>query len=333
MRSWPALFTALTLICLSGCGLAHRSLRLLAPTHLVYDPVQDGPPLGNIAYVDPDGQLQHYTTTPYGHGTDLVRPMVVNRDGMLVLSSDRPDTALRIYSRRNGLERSNFTRMIAVTGAREREWTDQVRFLPRTLPTDEPYRLPLRNVDNVYNGLRLRHNDVVLVELERDGMVQRAMFQKRDTGLHFDVDAEVAVRATLSATGPDFESLSPAATLGLVTAYRLSRPTGFVSHLLDQTELVWSIGLGTSALTGAPNSMNLSTTADDVLGGVLWGGGVRLLRLASIQVLGNPGVIAGGNPRWTLAVGVNPWRLHQLTWSFGAKLLHRNDLIDPIPSE
>lgn len=333
MRSWSTVFIALALICLSGCGLAHRSLRLLAPTHLAYDPVQDGPPLGNIAYVDAEGQHQHYTTIPYGHGTDLVRPMVVNRDGMLVLSSDQPGTALRIYSRRDGLERSGFTRMIAVTGARDREWADQVRFLPRTLPTDAPYRLPLRDVDNVYNGARLRHNDVVLVELERDGMVQRAMFQKRDTGLHFDVDAEVALRTPLSATSPGFESVSPAATLGLVTAYRLSRPTGLLSHLLDQTELVWSVGLGTSILVGAPNSVNLGTTADDVLGGVLWGGGVRLLRLASVQVLGNPGVIAGGNPRWTLAVGINPWRLHQFTWALGAKLLHRNDLIEPVQGE
>lgn len=324
MRSFAVLMS----MWLSGCTLFHNTRKVVATTQLVAPTTEDE--LGAFTYIDHRGAEVDYLPEPYKGDTHLVRPMIVDQRGTIIISPQHPDAHLRVFLRNTGINDHGFREIITVTGAREREMVDEVRFLPRPTPIHGRYSLAMADLTNIYNGYHIEHDDVLLLELESHDGVQRAMFQNRRVGWHIGLDGELLLRVPLtSIDGAGGLSLSPAITGGVTAGYRMRNRNSELSRWLDNLDLIVSVGIGTGSLERATSAGDLEAGVGGLLVGVLWGGGLKILDMVSLQALGNPGVLEGDDHAWALAAGVDVWKLR--AWSYGAatKLFRKNTLSEP----
>lgn len=313
-------------VCLmvSGCGVAHRLRRVPAPTQHVFS--SDSGSLASVS-VEQAEQTVPYRAEPYRDG--LSRPMLISPTHAIVITPAQEEEAVsvRVFVRPVGVPQGPFGEVVAVTGARDRELVDEIRFLPRTVSA--PYRLPVADLANVYNGYDLDHDDLILVEVGRGGQVERYLFSNRTVGTYTDVALDLLVRTPIRPGEEGTLALSPALSAGLIVGYRSADRTSGVARAGDRVALQLSLGIGTAALDAARAEGALAETLDQALYSALGGGGVRLFDAVAVQALVNLSAIRGDAPVWTLGVGVDTAKLGALTRDIGARLARPNTLSEP----
>ncbi|MEL6342010.1 MAG: hypothetical protein AAFV53_02680 [Myxococcota bacterium] len=318
-----------TVLMLSGCAFGHRLVKLVTPATYVAPA-----PSGDIAVIeveDPTGR-RPYDAEPYDaepYDEDMARPMIVSEKSTLHITPADEPVALRVYHRGRYLNRDDFQLISSVTGARDRAFPNEIRYLPLRLR--DPYPLPISDLFNVYNNYRLKEGDLLLIEVSTPTATDRYLFIHRPVGLYANGTFDVLVRSNLP---PDDEVvLSPAFAVGLAIGYRGADPYQLVTRIFDPLALQVTVGIGSSSLEAARAEEDLSALLNQTLLAALGGGGIRAWDTLSVQVLINLNGVF--NPDIsvapTLGIGFDAARLTALIEDAFTKLLERNTLSAPPP--
>lgn len=304
----------MTLLSLAlGCSLAHRTQLVLAPPSTLSEP-----PSGELAEVT----LVHRTgaTAPYAPERvgELARPELVTRKHQIVVD---PNTALsaHYYVRNFGVVQRDAFEIHTVTGAHPESVSQEVRQLPATL--DTPLTLDMRDLTNTWNGYRIADDDLFTLELSDGARTDRYVFQKRRVGLAARGSYGLLVRSPMPTDDQDLE-LTPALTGGLAVGWRRAERGEAATRILDNVELIASVGLGTETIAALQEDGAVTEKVDVVRATGLGGGGLVLFRSISAQVLTPLSV----DPEPSLAIGIDTVELTVLTRDLARRLLRDNEL-------
>jgi hypothetical protein len=331
-RRAPSLLV-LVALALSACAPATRARRLFAAERFA----TPATPTGELARVEVDSGWKGVAAAPYAppiaferDGVEWIGPVDVTDRGAIEVAPLRPDAELRIYARHEGLLPRDFRPVLARSGTLSRRLVTALRFEPAGPLGDEPVRLAMTDLQDVYNPEPIEDGDLVLLEVSAPGAAtERYLLRARDFGLVLRGGAGLLVPVPI----PWFESqrdvtISPALAVSLMVGYRYRTPSPTVRWLGDQLALVGSIGIGSTVLDD-PTSL-----LDDQLAGAfnaaLVGGGVEVFRFANVQVLANASApfrddLEAG---WTLAVGFDAVQFARFSRAAGARLLQEHPLAE-----
>jgi len=304
-----------------GCGFAHRLRRFPAPVqHVAAAPAGD---LAAVSVLEGGSSLLPFAAEPYND--ELSRSMLVTKKSTILIEPMAPDTEMRVLVRSVDRWSTGLTEIHAVTGAREREVVDEVRFLPRQIST--PYALSMRDLTNVYNGYPLVEDDLIVVELSNGESVERYLFSNRTVGLHVDPTLDLMLRTPLSDLGEGAPLLSPVLALGVSFGYRFANRNTMLTNGWDLFSLQFSLGIGSPAYEGGPGQPIVGQIIDQSSYSLLGGGGVRILEAVTVQTLVNlKGLSDSEEAVWTLGVGLDTLRIARFTRNAIPRLFRDNTL-------
>lgn len=314
----------LSLLSLAGC-MGGRARKFLAPDAFV---LPDGP-TGAIAHVRYDEGTRKEPPRLWDaervlhDGRSFVRPVTLTSSGWLELDPIAPGATVRVYQRHEGIVPSDFQRVVTVTGGLHGAIPNEIRPIPTTL--ENPWRLYVHQLENVYNAYEFQDGDLLLVELEAPDLpTEHYLFRSRRLGLRSKFGAGVLVRVPIALdTGA---SVSPAFAATVALGYRPRTSSGLITWAGDKIALVASLGVGSTAVEAVDG--NVDEQLDTFLNAALGGGGIEFYDILSLQVLAN--LSALGRERSedpaTLAIGFDAVQFGRFTRDAGRRLFWKNRL-------
>lgn len=317
------------LLALTACGTPLRARRLLGPDHYV---VPDSP-TGRHATVEITSGWAAEAAVPYRpevafvhEGVRWIRPVVLTDLGWIRIDPASEAVQLRIFVRSTGLDRGGFRQLHATSGTLGGRLPTTIRYLPSGPLGDAPLRLDVADLQNVYAGERLRHGDLLLLQIGPPGVEpERYLFRTREFGLHTRTGAGLLVRVPLPGT-PSHAPPSPALTLSMAVGYRYRSRSPLWEFLGERVRLVGSVGVGATVLDDVEGP--LDEQLQGVFGAMLVGGGIELFESVSVQILANASAPfrADLSADWTLAAGFDAVQFGRFFADAGARLLREHPL-------
>lgn len=321
----------------AGCAPLTRARRVLAPETFV-TPVQ---PTGEIASVrvaggftrtDPEGDGVPFSppATFVRDGEVWIEPLAITDRGWVQVEALRPDATLRVYTRHLGLVQRDFRPVVARSGTLRGELPTVIRFLPgHGEPLgDEPYRLYIQDLHDVYNEERVEDGDLLLIEVEAPGAgTERYLLRSFEFGLRTRLGAGVLLRAPIPWLPEQRDvGLSPALTASLAVSYRLRSERPGWSFVGEQLAILMSVGVGSTVLEDVDTNIDAQLTG--AFNAALIGGGIEAFKIVGVQILGNASAPLRDDLEsgWTLAIGLDAVQLGRFADNIGSRLLFEHPL-------
>lgn len=314
---------AVALSTLTGCG--GRVRKFFAPDAWV---LPEGP-TGTAARVRYDSGYRDdpprtWSPQPFdGPGGPWVQPITVTSRGWLEVDPLLADARVRLFLRHQGLVPHDFEEIHTVTGGLRRAVPNEIRPLPTRL--EHPWRLPLAQLHNVYNGYDFQDGDLLLVEVDAPGAPpEHYLFRTRKLGLRSKAGVGLLVRVPLPGGGD--ASVSPAFAATLAMGYRPRTRNPTLAWAGDKLGLVASLGVGSTAVDLGDDDVDAQLTS--VLNAALAGGGIELYDVLSVQVLANLSSLGRerNEETATLAIGFDAVQFGRFTREAGIRLFSPNTL-------
>jgi hypothetical protein len=318
------------LVLLLACGVPLRVEKsLVSPTFVV-----PAAPAGQAAVVS-------YSTGIPGEPVRDYTPELVANQGRLFHQATELSTGgwvevaplwepveLRVYVRNTTGPHQDFQLIRSVTGGLAGELPNEIRFLPERV--DSPYRLPIRQLTNVYNEYKFRHGDLLLIELHREGhQTERYLFQDYEAGLRIKYSGGFLLTVPLAFAGGKMpETTSPILAFTTSFGWRLRTRSPVLRWFGGNSAFIVSTGVGSTALKAPSLTDPLEDQVTAHVTSIISGGGFEFYDFFSIQALVNLSALGGdiAQAPWVMAIGFDPVRFGLFMESLGTRLFWNNEL-------
>lgn len=323
----------------AGCSFGYRIAKFaMADEYIVRSESEPHPdPVASLVYFPgySGSEAQVYTpnTSVRGDHTYQDIPPITNR-GWVEVVPQAGDAQFHVYVRNMHPPEREFFEVKAATGALERDFPNELRFIPGDQALTGPYHFPVSWLRNVYNDFDLDHGDLLLVEVSSPSLSQaeRYIFLYQSYGwrtrLGYQVLFRLPVPGVQALNEVDVGSVGLMASLGV--GYRFpatSRGGHFVSERMTGVIMA---GVGSTALSDqAALAADLDPEVlSSTLNALLAGAGIQFFDSLSVVAVVNVSAFTREQAETTtaLSIGFDAGQFAEFSRAYTSRLFKANQL-------
>ncbi|HND34391.1 MAG TPA: hypothetical protein PLA94_30525, partial [Myxococcota bacterium] len=297
---------------LLACGIPLRVEKSLVSPQFVVPAA----PTGEAAVVSystgiPGEGVRDYTPVVLeSRGRSFHEAIEVSTGGWVEVAPLWEPVELRVYVRSTTGTHQDFQLIRSVTGGLPDELPNEIRFLPERV--EGAYRLPIRQLTNVYNDYKFHHGDLLLLELHREGhQTERYLFQDYEPGLRIKYSGGFLLTVPLAFAGGKMpETTSPILAFTTSFGWRLRTRSPVLRWFGGNSAFIVSTGVGSTALKAPSLTEPIEDQVTAHVTSIISGGGFEFYDFFSIQALVNLSALRGNIAQapWVMAIGFDPVR-------------------------
>ena len=274
-------------------------------------------------------------TSPRGEHLYQDIPPITNRGWVEVLPLV-DDVQFHVYVRNMYPPEHEFFEVKAATGAMERAFPNELRFIPGDQALTGPYHFPVSWLRNVYNDFDLSHGDLLLIEVSSpsQGQAERYLFQYQSYGwrtrLGYQVLFRIPVPGVQAFNEVDVGSVGLMA--GLSVGYRYPATTRGGRFVSERMTGIVMAGVGSTALS---EQAALAADLDpevltSTLNALLAGAGIQLFDSISVVAIVNVSAFTREQAETTtaLSIGFDAGQFAEFSRAYTSRLFKANELAE-----
>ncbi len=329
---FPTLYTDLMFLLplLLACGIPLRVEKSLVSPQFVVPATPTGQ-AAVVAYATgiPGEEVREYTPrTVESRGRFFHEAVELSTEGWVEVAPLWEPVELRFYIRKTTGLQQDFQLIRSVTGGLKGQIGNEIRFLPERV--ESPYRLPIRQLTNIYNDYQFHHGDLLLVELHRDGQeTERYLFADYEPGFRVKYSGGFLLTVPLAFAGGKMpETTSPILAFTTTFGWRLRTRSPILRWFGGNSAFIVSTGVGSTALKAPSLTEPIEEQVTAHVTSIISGGGFEFYDFFSIQALVNLSALRGdiAQAPWVMAIGFDPVRFGFFMEGLGRRIFWNNEL-------